>query len=95
MAVKDYIKKSELQLSNTDDYKKLQEPTAANMKLVHDTIERLKKKSPRTWKEMTQNHWYCIYDQKHKGYKGYKGHKWRREPSSYIRRKDTIYKQSK
>ena len=43
MAVKDYIKKSELQLSNTDDYKKLQEPTAANMKLVHDTIERLKK----------------------------------------------------
>ena len=43
MAVKDYIKKSELQLSNTDDHKKLQEPTAANMKLVHDTIERLKK----------------------------------------------------
>ena len=42
--VKDYIKEAERQLSNTENYRKLQEdPTATNMKLVNDTIERFKK----------------------------------------------------
>ena len=37
--VKDYIKEAEQQLNNTENYRKLQEdPTAANMKLVNDTI---------------------------------------------------------
>ena len=42
--VKDYIKEAERQLNNTENYRKLQEdPTATNMKLVNDTIERFKK----------------------------------------------------
>ena len=42
--VKDYIKEAERQLNNTKNYRKLQEdPTATNMKLVNDTIERFKK----------------------------------------------------
>ena len=42
--VKDYIKEAEQQLNNTENYKKLQEdPTATNMKLVNDKIERFKK----------------------------------------------------
>ena len=42
--VKDYIKEAERQLNNTENYRKFQEdPTATNMKLVNDTIERFKK----------------------------------------------------
>ena len=42
--VKDYIKEAERQLNNTENYRKRQEDLAAtNMKLVNDTIERLKK----------------------------------------------------
>ena len=42
--VKDYIKEAERQLNNTENYRKLQEdPTATNMKLVNDTMERFKK----------------------------------------------------
>ena len=42
--VKDYIKEAERQLNNTKNYRKFQEdPTATNMKLVNDTIERFKK----------------------------------------------------
>ena len=42
--IKDYIKEAERQLSNTENYRKLQEdPTATNMKLVNDAIERFKK----------------------------------------------------
>ena len=42
--VKDYIKEPERQLNNSENYRKLQEdPTATNMKLVNDTIERFKK----------------------------------------------------
>ena len=42
--VKNYIKEAEQQLTNTNIYIKLQEdPTAGNMKLVNDTIERFKK----------------------------------------------------
>ena len=42
--VKDYLKEAERQLNNTENYRKLQEdPTATNMKLVNDTIERFKK----------------------------------------------------
>ena len=42
--VKDYIKEAERQLNNTENYSKRQEDLAAtNMKLVNDTIERLKK----------------------------------------------------
>ena len=42
--VKDYIKEAERQINNTENYSKLQEdPTATNMKLVNDTIERFKK----------------------------------------------------
>ena len=41
--VKDYIKEAEGQLNDTENYRKLQEdPTATNMKLVNDTIERFK-----------------------------------------------------
>ena len=37
MDVKDYIKETERQLNNTENFKKLQEdPTATNMKLVND-----------------------------------------------------------
>ena len=37
--VKDYIKEAKQQLNSTENYRKLQEdPTAANMKLVNDTI---------------------------------------------------------
>ena len=44
MDVKDYIKEAERQLNNTENYRKLREdPTATNMKLVNDTIERFKK----------------------------------------------------
>ena len=44
MDVKDYIKEAERQLSNTENYRKLQEdPAATNMKLVNDTIERFEK----------------------------------------------------
>ena len=44
MDVKDYIKEAQRQLNNTGNYRKLQEdPTPTNMKLVNDTIERLKK----------------------------------------------------
>ena len=44
MDVKDYIKETERQLNNTENFKKLQEdPTATNMKLVNDAIERFKK----------------------------------------------------
>ena len=44
MDVKDYIKEAARQLNNTENYRKLQEdPTATNMKLVNDTIERFKK----------------------------------------------------
>ena len=43
VAVKEYIKEPEQQLNNTKNYRKLQEePTATNMKLVNDTIERFK-----------------------------------------------------
>ena len=43
--VQGYIKDAERQLNNIRNYRKLQEdPTATNMKLVNDTIERLKKK---------------------------------------------------
>ena len=43
VGVKDYIKEAERQLSNTENYGKLQEdPTATNMKLVNDIIERFK-----------------------------------------------------
>ena len=43
VAVKEYIKEPEQQLDNTKNYRKLQEePTATNMKLVNDTIERFK-----------------------------------------------------
>ena len=42
--VKDYIKEAGRQLNNTENYRKLQEdPTATNMKLLNDTIERFKK----------------------------------------------------
>ena len=42
--VKDYIKEAERLLTNIENYRKLQEdPTATNMKLVNDTIKRLKK----------------------------------------------------
>ena len=42
--VKDYIKEGERQLNNTENYRKLQEePTATNMKLINDTMERFKK----------------------------------------------------
>ena len=42
--VKDYIKEAEWLLTNIKNYRKLQkDPTATNMKLVNDTIERLKK----------------------------------------------------
>ena len=42
--VRDYIKEAERQLNNTENYGKLQEdPTATNIKLVNDTIERFKK----------------------------------------------------
>ena len=44
MDVKDHIKETERQLNNTENFKKLQEdPTATNMKLVNDAIERFKK----------------------------------------------------
>ena len=43
VGVKDYIKEAERQLSNTENYGKLQEdPTATNMKLVNDIIEKFK-----------------------------------------------------
>ena len=43
VGVKDYIKEAERQLNNAKNYRKLQEdPTATNMKLVNDTIERFK-----------------------------------------------------
>ena len=46
VTVKDYIKEAEWQVSNISNYTKLQEdPTATNMKLVNDTIERLKKQN--------------------------------------------------
>ena len=46
MDVKDYIKEAQRQLNNTGNYRKLQEdPTPTNMKLVNDTIERLKKQN--------------------------------------------------
>ena len=42
--VKDYIKQAERYISNTKNYRKLQEdPTATNMKFVKNTIERFKK----------------------------------------------------
>ena len=42
--VKDYIKEAERLLTNIKNYRKLQkDPTTTNMKLVNDTIERLKK----------------------------------------------------
>ena len=42
--VKDYIKEAEQQLNNTQNYRKLPEdPTATNIRLVNDLIERLKK----------------------------------------------------
>ena len=38
---KDFIKEAERQLNNTENHRKLQEdPTATNMKLVNDIIER-------------------------------------------------------
>ena len=44
VGVKDYIKEAERQLNNTENSRKLQEdPTATNMKLVNDAIERVKK----------------------------------------------------
>ena len=43
--VTDYIKEAERQLNNTENYRKLQEdPSATNMKLVNDTIERFNEK---------------------------------------------------
>ena len=43
MTVKDYIKEADQQLSNTGNYRKLQkDSTTTNMKLVNDTIQRLK-----------------------------------------------------
>ena len=43
VGVKDYIKEAERQLSNTENYGKLQEDsTATNMKLVNDIIEKFK-----------------------------------------------------
>ena len=43
VGIKDYIKEAERQLNNAKNYRKLQEdPTATNMKLVNDTIERFK-----------------------------------------------------
>ena len=43
VGVKDYIKEAERQLSNTENYGKLQEdPTATNMKLVNDIIKKFK-----------------------------------------------------
>ena len=43
VGVKDYIKEAERQLNNTENYGKLQEdPTATNMKLVNDIIEKFK-----------------------------------------------------
>ena len=43
VGVKDYVKEAERQLSNTKNYGKLQEdPTATNMKLVNDIIEKFK-----------------------------------------------------
>ena len=43
VGVKGYIKETEWQLNNTKNYRKLQEdPTTTNMKLVNDTIERIK-----------------------------------------------------
>ena len=51
MDVKDYIEEAERQLNNTENYRKLQEdPTATNMKLVNDTIERFKKQKLRNKK---------------------------------------------
>ena len=42
--IKVYIKEAERQLNNTKNYRKLQEhPTATNMKLINDTVKRLKK----------------------------------------------------
>ena len=42
--VKDYIKEAERLLTNIKNYRKLQkDPTTTKMKLVNDTIERLKK----------------------------------------------------
>ena len=44
VGVTNYIKDTEQQLNNTENYKKLQEDqTATNMKLVNDTSERFKK----------------------------------------------------
>ena len=44
VTVKNYITGAERQLSNTDNNRKLQQdPTVTNMKLVNDTIKRLKK----------------------------------------------------
>ena len=43
VTVKDYIKEADQQLSNTGNYRKLQkDSTTTNMKLVNDTIQRLK-----------------------------------------------------
>ena len=44
VGVTNYIKETEQQLNNTENYKKLQEDqTATNMKLVNDTSEKFKK----------------------------------------------------
>ena len=49
VGVKDFLKETERQLNNTKNHRKLQEdPTATNMKLVNDTIERSKKKKKLT-----------------------------------------------
>ena len=39
-----YVKEAERQQNNPDHYRKLQEDPTTNMKLVNDTIERLKNK---------------------------------------------------
>ena len=76
-----YNEEAERQLNNNDSYRKLQEdPTAINMKLVNDQVERFKKQD----KTVAE------------GLKSRESKKCTcRESSSYIRLKVTIYKHSK
>ena len=69
--VKDYIKKAERNLNNTENNRKLQEDsTARNLKLVNDTTERFKKQKlinekvaeGLKKKKMSQKHQNFIYD---------------------------------
>ena len=76
-----YNEEAERQLNNNDSYRKLQEdPTAINMKLVNDQVERFKKQDKTVaegLKSRESKRCTC------------------RESSNYIRLKVTIYKHSK